>query len=106
MIYVAPSAVLVGDVTVEEGASLWHGAVALGGGDPRRPGKDVSKRRRDRPGTARPPGADLRGAGEGESAPAARDQGLPFKAGRLRAPPEILPPRPRRVGATQTFFDG
>src|SRR5438093_4442285 len=30
MIYVAPSAVLVGDVTVEEGASLWHGAVLRG----------------------------------------------------------------------------
>src|SRR5437016_12632193 len=30
MIYVAPSAGLVGDVTVEEGASLWHGAVRRG----------------------------------------------------------------------------
>src|SRR5947199_5036372 len=30
MIYVAPSVVLVGDVTVEEGASLWHGAVLRG----------------------------------------------------------------------------
>src|SRR5437879_8190244 len=30
MIYVAPSAVLVGDVTVEEGASIWHGAVLRG----------------------------------------------------------------------------
>ena len=30
MIYVAPSAVLVGDVTVEEGASVWHGAVLRG----------------------------------------------------------------------------
>jgi len=30
MIYVAPSAILVGDVTVEDGASLWHGAVLRG----------------------------------------------------------------------------
>ncbi len=30
MIYVAPSAVLVGDLTVEEGASVWHGAVLRG----------------------------------------------------------------------------
>jgi carbonic anhydrase/acetyltransferase-like protein (isoleucine patch superfamily) len=30
MIYVAPSAVLVGDVTVDEGASIWHGAVLRG----------------------------------------------------------------------------
>ena len=30
MIFVAPSAVLVGDVTVEEGASVWHGAVLRG----------------------------------------------------------------------------
>src|SRR3989304_5584351 len=30
MMYVAPSAVLVGDVTVEEGASVWHGAVLRG----------------------------------------------------------------------------
>src|SRR5205807_9707698 len=30
MIYVAPSAVLVGDVTVEDGASVWHGAVLRG----------------------------------------------------------------------------
>src|SRR5213594_2919564 len=30
MIYVARSAVLVGDVTVEEGASIWHGAVLRG----------------------------------------------------------------------------
>jgi carbonic anhydrase/acetyltransferase-like protein (isoleucine patch superfamily) len=30
MIYVAPSAVLVGDVTVKEGASIWHGAVLRG----------------------------------------------------------------------------
>lgn len=30
MIYVAPSAVLVGDVTVGEGASVWHGAVLRG----------------------------------------------------------------------------
>src|SRR5207245_10140903 len=30
MIYVAPSAVLVGDGTVEEGASIWHGAVLRG----------------------------------------------------------------------------
>src|SRR3989442_586723 len=30
MIYVAPSAVLVGDVTVEDAASIWHGAVPRG----------------------------------------------------------------------------
>jgi len=30
MIYVAPSAVLVGDVTIDEGASIWHGAVLRG----------------------------------------------------------------------------
>src|SRR5256885_17149022 len=30
MIYIARSAVLVGDVTVEEGASIWHGAVLRG----------------------------------------------------------------------------
>jgi carbonic anhydrase/acetyltransferase-like protein (isoleucine patch superfamily) len=30
MIFVAPSAVLVGDVTIEEGASVWHGAVLRG----------------------------------------------------------------------------
>ncbi|HYY48560.1 MAG TPA: gamma carbonic anhydrase family protein [Thermoplasmata archaeon] len=30
MIYLAPTAVLSGDVTVEEGASVWHGAVLRG----------------------------------------------------------------------------
>ncbi|HEX9340594.1 MAG TPA: gamma carbonic anhydrase family protein [Thermoplasmata archaeon] len=30
MIYVAPSAVVVGDVTIEDGASVWHGAVLRG----------------------------------------------------------------------------
>lgn len=30
MIYVAPSAVLVGDVTVDDEASIWHGAVLRG----------------------------------------------------------------------------
>ena len=30
MIYVAPSAVLVGDVTIDVGASIWHGAVLRG----------------------------------------------------------------------------
>ena len=30
MIHVAPSAVLVGDVTIEDGASVWHGAVLRG----------------------------------------------------------------------------
>jgi len=30
MIYVAPSAVLVGDVTIEDRASVWHGAVLRG----------------------------------------------------------------------------
>src|SRR3970040_237272 len=31
MIYVAPSAVIVGDVTIGEDASIWHGAVLRGG---------------------------------------------------------------------------
>lgn len=30
MIYIAPSAVLVGDVTIEDDASIWHGAVLRG----------------------------------------------------------------------------
>src|SRR5438445_10349595 len=30
MIHVAPSAVLVGDVTIEDGASVWHGTVLRG----------------------------------------------------------------------------
>lgn len=30
MIYVAPTAVLTGDVTVQDGASVWHGAVLRG----------------------------------------------------------------------------
>lgn len=30
MIYVAPTALLVGDVSVEDGASVWHGAVLRG----------------------------------------------------------------------------
>ena len=30
MIYVAPSAVLAGDVTIEDGSSVWHGAVLRG----------------------------------------------------------------------------
>ena len=27
MIYVAPSAIVIGDVTIDDGASIWHGAV-------------------------------------------------------------------------------
>src|SRR5438093_5144390 len=30
MIYVAPTAVVVGDVSIEDGASVWHGAVLRG----------------------------------------------------------------------------
>ena len=30
MIYIAPSAVLMGDVSVEDGGSIWHGAVLRG----------------------------------------------------------------------------
>src|SRR5713101_2519248 len=30
MIYLAPTAVLAGDVTVQDGASVWHGAVLRG----------------------------------------------------------------------------
>lgn len=30
MIFVAPSAILVGDVAIDEGASVWHGAVLRG----------------------------------------------------------------------------
>jgi len=30
MIYLAPSAVIVGDVTIKDGASVWHGAVLRG----------------------------------------------------------------------------
>ncbi len=40
MIYVAPSAVLVGDVTVSEGASVWHGAVLRGDFDEVQVGRD------------------------------------------------------------------
>lgn len=40
MIYVAPTAVLVGDVTVEDGASLWHGTVLRGDFDAIVVGKD------------------------------------------------------------------
>ncbi len=40
MIYVAPSAVLVGDVSVAEGASVWHGAVLRGDFDAVRIGRD------------------------------------------------------------------
>lgn len=42
MIYVAPSAVLVGDVTVEEGASIWHGAVLRGDFDSIVVGRDAN----------------------------------------------------------------
>jgi len=40
MIYVAASAVFVGDVTVEEGGSVWHGAVLRGDFDSIVVGKD------------------------------------------------------------------
>lgn len=40
MIYVAPSAVLAGDVSVAEGASVWHGAVLRGDFDAVRVGRD------------------------------------------------------------------
>ncbi len=40
MIYVAPTAVLVGDVSVAEGASVWHGAVLRGDFDAIRIGRD------------------------------------------------------------------
>mgnify|MGYP006266630865 FL=1 len=40
MIYVAPTAVLVGDVSVAEGGSVWHGAVLRGDFDAVVVGKD------------------------------------------------------------------
>ncbi len=40
MIYVAPTAVLVGDVSVSEGGSVWHGAVLRGDFDAVAVGKD------------------------------------------------------------------
>lgn len=40
MIYVAPTAALVGDVALAEGASVWHGAVLRGDFDAVRVGKD------------------------------------------------------------------
>lgn len=40
MIYVAPTAVLVGDLTVSEGASVWHGAVLRGDFDAVAIGRD------------------------------------------------------------------
>lgn len=40
MIYVAPSAVLVGDVSVAEGGSVWHGAVLRGDFDAVSVGRD------------------------------------------------------------------
>jgi len=40
MIFVAPTAVLVGDVTIEEGASIWHGAVLRGDFDAISIGRD------------------------------------------------------------------
>lgn len=40
MIYVAPSAVLVGDVSVAEGGSVWHGAVLRGDFDAVAVGED------------------------------------------------------------------
>ncbi|MGQ0797937.1 MAG: gamma carbonic anhydrase family protein [Methanobacteriota archaeon] len=40
MIYVAPTAVLVGDVAVKEGASIWHGAVLRGDFDAVEVGED------------------------------------------------------------------
>ncbi len=40
MIFIAPSAVLVGDVSVEDGGSVWHGAVLRGDFDAVIVGKD------------------------------------------------------------------
>lgn len=40
MIYVAPTAVLVGDISVAEGGSVWHGAVLRGDFDAVAVGKD------------------------------------------------------------------
>jgi carbonic anhydrase/acetyltransferase-like protein (isoleucine patch superfamily) len=40
MIYIAPSAILVGDVSVAEGASVWHGAVLRGDFDAVQVGRD------------------------------------------------------------------
>jgi len=42
MIFVAPSAVLVGDVTIEEGASIWHGAILRGDFDAISVGRDAN----------------------------------------------------------------
>ncbi len=42
MIYVAPSAVIVGDVTIEDGASIWHGAVLRGDLDAIVVGRDAN----------------------------------------------------------------
>src|SRR5205809_4396010 len=42
MLYVAPSAVIVGDVTVEDGASIWHGAVLRGDLDAIIVGRDAN----------------------------------------------------------------
>ena len=42
MIYVAPSAVIVGDVTIEDGASVWHGAVLRGDLDAIVVGRDAN----------------------------------------------------------------
>jgi len=40
MIYVAPSAIVVGDVTIDDGASIWHGAVLRGDFDSILVGRD------------------------------------------------------------------
>src|SRR5437762_14324118 len=42
MIYVAPTAVVVGDVSIEDGASVWHGAVLRGDFDAIVLGRDSS----------------------------------------------------------------
>ena len=42
MIYVAPSAVIVGDVAIEDGASIWHGAVLRGDIDAIVVGRDAN----------------------------------------------------------------
>src|SRR6266545_7706900 len=42
MIYVAPSAVVVGDVAIEDGASIWHGAVLRGDFDAIVVGRDAN----------------------------------------------------------------
>lgn len=41
-IYLAPSAIVTGDVTLEDGVNIWHGAVLRGDGGPIRIGADTN----------------------------------------------------------------